>query len=391
MVLVVLTLGIQGTIIVSFDQNGQIEISLTRDEQQIILGECRGLDADLLRKISLTLNGRVYLTSVELGQLIESISHVLSRTKDITVDDLYVKLLTYFPDRVMESNEKETLTDSIGTITELINYNHTPNPELGDLSPYQASQLIDADWNEKDCPLRFNHDLTFAQVNQVVFFRNARRFLKLIRDNPKADMATDRGNLNRHYVKILLDQLEIDEDARNYVLKYNKVINEADVREIHVLKLVCSLAGLIINRGKRFVIPQQCQPLLTDDLAGELYYRLFEAYFKRFNLGYCDGFPEFEGIQATIGYILYRISVMADKRMKPSELFDLTILPAVREAISQAKLVIKDMGNLLAIRLLRHLEMFRLLDCEVQRKEFYYSMVSVGKSPLYDQFIRITF
>lgn len=90
-------------------------------------------------------------------------------------------------------------------------------------------------------------------------------------------------------------------------IRFNKVLNEHDVRPLHIIRIICELARLVRRRKRKFLVTNKGQQLLGEQKAGELYTLLFRTFFRQFNLSYLDGLPECYGLQGTIAYSLYRL------------------------------------------------------------------------------------
>ena len=201
-----------------------------------------------------------------------------------------------------------------------INKNYNPNYDMGELSPNEIHELIYTPWEDPAFPLRFNKELTCSEIKDSVFFTNTITFLKTLLEMENVPTATAKGNLNRKIVKIVFDKLIIDEDDREFTLKYNKVLNETNVFPLHIIRTVCESADLVFRSRNRFLVSEELQHLLSEQRAGELYYLLFDSFFRKFNLGCLDRLAELGSIQQTIAYSIYRLGEIADSspfNMKP--------------------------------------------------------------------------
>ena len=262
-----------------------------------------------------------------------------------------------------------------------------PNPSIGNLTPNQLRKLQHAIWGDPTCPVKFNKNLSLNEVNSSIFFRNTRLFLKTLLEYKNEITATAKGNLSRAFVKVIFEKLELDEKERIFIKQYNKVLNETDAGPLHVIKVVCEVGGIIKKRSKRFFVVKKYIDLLSDEKAGELYYQLFYAYFKKFNLGYCDGYPKFESMQRTLNYTLYRLSQVCENYQPIEKLYREILLPKVREEIGQTRSTTGERNWLLEIRIIRHLVKFGLLEVIMKKEKYLSRIEKVKKSELFGRFV----
>ena len=266
-------------------------------------------------------------------------------------------------------------------------YNNTPDPQMHGLTPNQVHGFIYIPWGDPYSPIKFNKDLSLTEVNSSIFFRNTRLFLQTLLEFHNEITATEKGNLNRAFVKVIFEELEFDEKEKILTKKYKKALNETDAGPLHIIKIVCEVGGLIKKRSKRFFVPKKYQHLLSDEKAGELYYLLFEIYFKKFNLGYCDGFPKVESIQITFDYSLYRLSKICDNYITMDKLYNEIFLPKVKEEIRKTRTIRREIGWLVEVRIIRHLVKFGLLEAIYKKEKYLSRMEKVRKSSLFDKFL----
>ena len=186
-------------------------------------------------------------------------------------------------------------------------YNDTPQDELGGFSPIQTSQLLNSQIDMPDCALKLNHELSLKEIESIHFIQNTRTFLRLMEEEGEVKATKKLGNLNRNFVEKLIDSCIIEEREREAMFRFNKVFNEEDYREGHIIRLLCEIAGLIKKRKDTFSITKTGSKYRNDLHAGALYTSLFNAHFCKFNLGYLDGYPDFPEIQTTIAFSLAAI------------------------------------------------------------------------------------
>jgi hypothetical protein len=259
------------------------------------------------------------------------------------------------------------------------------------LSPHQVYRLIDLRWNDPDYPIKFNQQLKMSDLKHSTFLANATVFLHTLLELEDQDTATARRNLNRKFVKAIFDKL-INDDIKKDILRFNKAINEEDVLLLNVVRIVCEKAKLIQCRKKKFIVTTKGKKLLSKENTGELFYRLFITYFRKFNIGYVDRLPDIDSVQYTIGYSLCRLSVVCHNYQTLEQLFHVIFLPKVREEIRdeirKERVNIREIGRLMELRIIRPLVGFGLINCKLKKEKYIGRVVAIRKSPLFDKFIR---
>ena len=195
--------------------------------------------------------------------------------------------------------------------------------------------LLFADWESPDSPLRLNAHLKPADLADAEFFLNARLFLAALAEEDGAP-ATATGNLNRVFVGRMFDQLKLTQLNRDSIRHVCKVVNEQDVRPLHLARVVSECAKLVARRKKRFQLTKAGRALISDEQAGALYRTLFLAYFQRFDLRYGFHFRDVPGMQSTMAVILWRLDTVADDWTPVRGLAPDILLPGVLNQMHQA-------------------------------------------------------
>lgn len=268
--------------------------------------------------------------------------------------------------------------------------NAAPDPEMGGLSPSQVARLIYSAWGEPGAAIRFHLDIPLAELEQATFFRASRAFLKALHAAGEV-RATLSKNLPRRFIADVLP-LMCDEKALAGIHRYNKVVNEQDVASLHYARVVAQAAGLVrIYKGK-FGVPRAHAALLRDDRAGELFQRLFIAFFRKFNLAYTHrAIFEARGLQTGAGYTLYRLGRVARDWKSVDDLPAEVLLPAVREKI-EAEIhgsPYWTTEQLLATRLIRWFIKWGMLEGRYeQESDRFRTLKAVRTTPLYAAAIR---
>src|SRR6266513_3927816 len=64
--------------------------------------------------------------------------------------------------------------------------------------------------------------------------------------------ATATGNLTRIFVSQMFDHLKLTQLPRDSIRRFCKVVNEQDVRALHLVRVISECAKLVARRKKRF-------------------------------------------------------------------------------------------------------------------------------------------
>lgn len=375
-----------------------VRLELTPTEQTTILAYCHSLDRNIYNRIMDSHDGVLHLFIEDCDALKDSIIDEIEKIKEPKIQLILKKALQKLsPKPLTEIINSKINGHDFKSIDDLKNHlrgiidksNATPDHEMGRLSPEQVSSLIHLQWDNNNFPLKFNKELKLSDIKHSTFFANTTIFLKTLIEMEKEPTATVKGNLNREIVNILFDKLILDEEDKRLTLEYNKVMNEEDVFPLHIIKIVCEGAGLVIKRKNKILVVKKHQNLLSEDKAGELYNLLFNSYFRKFNIGYLDRFPELDCIQHTIAYSLFRLGEICKKYTDIKELPDEVFLPSVRNKIHNEISEYTRIERLLISRIINPLEGFGLLECNYKTIDQQSEIESVRKTDLFDIFIEI--
>ena len=193
-------------------------------------------------------------------------------------------------------------------------------------------KLIQADWEQPDGALRLRRDLQLAELEHASHFQNARILLSALAEG-KGAPATAAGNLNRKFARRMFEAMHMPHISRESTLRFTKVINEADVRDLQLLREVCQYGGLIARRQKHFRATARACALLADEQAGLLYRHLFLTFFRKLDLRAVFHFREVPGIQDTLAIILWQLDSVADAWTPVRGLAELVLLPPVLDQL----------------------------------------------------------
>jgi hypothetical protein len=267
--------------------------------------------------------------------------------------------------------------------------NRRPQTELGGLSPVQVRQLFEADWNDSEGVIRLTPDLAMEDVLDAPFVANAATLLDMARERGGLP-ATQAGNLGTALVRELLDRFAFVNPATVEVTRsFGSRTWEQDFGELHRLRVVCEMAGLLERRSTRFVLPRGAGRLADPDQAGELFLRLFVTWFRKFNTAYGTRihWPE---LQQQVAFTLVRLQNAAAMWRTAEDLVSDVVLPYARERLrthSDADYMPR-LG--LALLVLDPLVGFGLLQRrEGSRGRPHFEEFLYRRTPLMERFVRV--
>ena len=258
---------------------------------------------------------------------------------------------------------------------------------LGNLAPVQIHMLLNSAWDETSDGLRLNEHLPVSRLTETRFLGNCRFFLEAL-VTCDGTRQTTKGNLNRKFVLSMVEKLRWEPGFTDELFGFSKVLNEEDIKPLHVLRLVLELAGLIRKYKRKFLVTRKGTRLLHKDAAGILYALLFRTYLRRFNLAYLYLFPEFSGMQKTLAFSLYVFGQQSAGWHDASKLARRQLLPAVIDRIPDTPYV--DMISMVVYsRIWRPLTEFGLAECRFENEDSYYGrkITSICQTDLFEKFI----
>jgi hypothetical protein len=198
----------------------------------------------------------------------------------------------------------------------MLEYNDTPQDELGGLSPNQMADLMSGDW-ETTGALRLHAPASDA-VGGAAFVGNAQLLLRAAAAKGGLK-ATAGGNLSRAVVRDLVDRMCWPEYDREDFWHLNKVLNEEDVWPLHILRLVLAEAKLLRRRKGTFHATPRGRELAEDPAGGALLVTLFRAFFRGINLAYLSrvGPEERDPLQWRAAVVFLRLVAADDTWRSP--------------------------------------------------------------------------
>lgn len=268
------------------------------------------------------------------------------------------------------------------------NYNRTPQAELQGYSPAMCDALS-YEWNTPESPIQFNAELTLAQLTGIRCFDNVRTVLRAVQEAGGVK-ATASGNFNRKFVESMVDPL-LDAKKKEELLTYNKVLNEPDLWSLHEARIVATAGGLLVKRKGMLNVTKKHLTLLDDAAAGQLFVRLFDAFFRKYNIGYRHNYGiDIDWLQHEIRFILYPLSLKAKKWIDVADLAQELLHPMVcdnlREQLSTQSFLKET--NAMVRYFVRPLHDWGMLDIKWSDDPRFREPKRIRLSPLFSKFIR---
>jgi len=296
--------------------------------------------------------------------------------------------------KTIKSNEHSSLDEIKAAVDRVAHaYNTKPQEGFNGLSPTQMHYLMGSEWDSNSPGIRCHENLTCDDLAESDMFYNARLFLSTLNEE-NGTKATTAGNLNRKFVNAMAEQMRHPDGFLDDLWRYNKVINEQDVRVLHYLRIVIDAAGLIKKQKGAFQITKKGASMLSDDKAGQLYALIFRTFFTRFNLAYMDRMDELLRLQADLPFTFYVIGQRAQDWVECQELAECAFHPQIAHDLQPE--VFEDIYiniPLLALRtrVLKPLEWFGLVQLQVpdskHRLDSFLETPRARITPLFNKFI----
>lgn len=267
-------------------------------------------------------------------------------------------------------------------------YNHTPQAELQGYSPTMCHALRH-EWNTPGSPIEFNSQLPLECLKHSRIFTDIRTVLLAVRE---ADgiKATTSGNFVRKFVDAMVDPL-LKPEEKEHLLRYNKVLNETDFHQLHEARIVASAAGLLVKRKGVIRVARKHQSALEEAKAGALFTRLFDTYFRKYNIGYRYRYGiDVDWIQHEIGFLLYPLYLKARQWIEADVLPEEILHPMALESLQQQlhEQAFTTAESVLERYFLRPLHGWGLLEIQWTDDTHFPKPGKVRISPLFEQYIR---
>jgi hypothetical protein len=174
----------------------------------------------------------------------------------------------------------------------------------------------------------------------------------------------------------------------------SEVRKELDFHQLHVVRLIAQLAGLIRKHRGRFLRTKKCEKLLTVPNGGKLYLELFTAHARKFNWAYSDRYEDLGIIQQAFLFSLFLIHKYGEEFRSPTfyeEKF-LEAFPAALDEVGGDPIYgskEEQIGHTYSLRTMkRFAHFFGLIELDRDSYRFIGRNFKMRKTPLLDHVIR---
>ncbi len=118
---------------------------------------------------------------------------------------------------------------------------------------------------------------------------------------------TAKGNLPRKFCREAALAFWGEAAYREHT-QYGAINKELDFFDLHVVRVVAELAGMVRKYKGRFILSRNCRSLLAQGGMAAVYPRLLHVCAGGFNWGYWDGYPDAPSVQQAFLFSLYLLS-----------------------------------------------------------------------------------
>jgi len=269
----------------------------------------------------------------------------------------------------LERQGMEIAIERRGLISGDPSRDHEPQAQFGGLSPRQLETLLNGPWGPESPGVQIHATATAEQLARSYTLHNARVMLQALADQPAGIRATANGNLNRAFVREMLDATRWPAGEMDFLRRSPRQLNEHDVPAVSGLRVVLELDLLIELRGRRVHITEAGRELLRPADAALLQADLVETTFCSYNLAYRDGMIDLPEFQDTVAYAMLALARSEGRWLDMSDAEHELLLPSVAAAIPVNEYY-DPAESLINLRLLRYLEELGLVECERREDRF---------------------
>ena len=226
-------------------------------------------------------------------------------------------------------------------------------------------------------------DLSEAEAQSSPIFVAMLALLRMAGDEGGAKLTTG-GGLTRAVITPIAELCDGPAYDLALIRSVTKVLNEADVWPVELLRHVATELGFVRRRGRSLVLTAKGRTVLEAD-GGDLMARLFATVFGRINLGHWDGYPVATWPQSNIGVIAWSLANAASTWETPARLARFCTVPVI--GVLEAELDFA--GHAFELRILRILALFGLFEARTDAAPPNRLLPTrhYRKAPLYDRFM----
>ncbi len=267
--------------------------------------------------------------------------------------------------------------------------NHAPVAEFHGLSPAQMHRFLHFPFDSPELA-------RFADTIEPPVDAPVMKLFSLLVDGvgDKGLKPTATGNLP---LKFCCDAALAYWGEEGYArhTRYGKIRSEKNFFDMHCLRLVAGLAGLVRKYRGRFIVTRKCRKRIATHGIESLYPDLFTTYVQKFNWAYRDHYEETGFIQQSFLFTLYILHKYGDQTRVHTFYEDIFI-----KAFPDLLLQVPDTPYFSAEQTVRSAysrraldkfaSLFGLIDFVSTSDDILKARYEVRKLPLLDRFIAFT-
>lgn len=145
---------------------------------------------------------------------------------------------------------------------------------------------------------------------------------------------TATGNLPRNVCRDIA-LTAWGEEGYQQRTKFSGINSEKDFPDLHKVRVVAELAGMIRQYKGRFIIGRKTRQTIADHGCGALYPELFRTFVGEFNWAYDDRLPELFILQQSFAFTLFLFHRHGDQ-FRPIEFYSERLLDAFPAVVAEA-------------------------------------------------------
>lgn len=145
--------------------------------------------------------------------------------------------------------------------------------------------------------------------------------------------ATAMGNLPQKFCKEAAHVYWADED-HTYRPRIDSIRNENNFYDLHCLRLLAELCGILRKFKGKFIIGTKYRKILAAQGPAALFPVLLKTYLTVFNWGFGDGYEDIHIIQQSFLFSLYLLSKYGDIE-RPQEFYEDAFIRAFPDVLSE--------------------------------------------------------
>jgi len=289
---------------------------------------------------------------------------------------------------------KEAVNQDIGSLSELQvltervmqQRNQRPRDEFCGLSAEQMYCFLHAPFDSADI-ISFSDN--FLSPPEASAFALVSLLVDACEDNGLK--ATAKGYLPAQFCREAAIAALGEEGVKEMTFG-SEVRKELDFRELHVVRLVAQMAGLIRKYRGRFLRTKKCEKYLSSASNGTLYLELFTAYTRTFNWAYSDGYNDIAIIQEAFLFSLFLIHRFGDE-FRCSTFYEEKFLQAFPTALDEVSDPVyggkeEQLKRCYSLRTMkRFAHFFGLIEMDSDSPMLIRQSYKMKKSPLLDQLL----